>query len=147
MSNITETIIRLLSGFVDQFKMKNPQAFAITVTILLGVYTMISNGLDNGALNDTEVSIFGMTFFILSFVEKAIVFLLAVLGAHTPQRATGLVELPKTPVKWTKGDEYHLNDKATQHGATFVCIKQHIAEAHNQPLLDVENNGEFWKEA
>lgn len=141
---IAQTIIKFLSGFIDQFKMKNPQAFVIVGLVLYSVWSGIDHGLSSGALQDVEVSIFGLSFFVLDFASKAIVFILMILGAHTPQQ---LIEAPKPVLVWTKGDEYHPGDKVKQATLEFVCLKNHIGAAENQPLLDVESKGEFWKPA
>lgn len=143
-NKILETIVRFLSGFVDQFKMKNPQAFAIIGVILYGIWSALDNGLQTGALQDVEVTVLGMSFFVLDFASKAIVFILMVLGAHTPQQA---LQVPQPVLDWTKDDEYHPGDKAKQATLEFVCLKNHIAAPENQPLLDVEGKGEFWKRA
>lgn len=85
MNTILEFLKTQLTKWVDQFKLKNPQAFAIVAGIIYMVWWSLDNYLGNGMLKDIEIQVFGMTFYLLDGVKNILVFILASVGAHTPQ--------------------------------------------------------------
>lgn len=86
MNTIIEFLKTQLTKWVDQFKLKNPQAFAIVAGVIYIVWWSLDNYLGNGMLKDIEIQVFGMTFYLLDGVKNILVFILASVGAHTPQK-------------------------------------------------------------
>ncbi len=91
---IIEFLRTLIWGFVDKFKMKNPVIFGFVVTILLGVFNTLMNLLDQGVIVDSVL--FTLPIVGKVTIVKALVFLLAMLGAHTPPPQPK-IEIPITP--------------------------------------------------
>ena len=86
-TRIIELLQRLLGGFVDSFKMKNPTVFAFVQSGLLAVSGTLASLLLNGDIQDTQVCIFGFCFGVVQAVVAVLATLTALLGAHTPESA------------------------------------------------------------
>lgn len=84
MDFLFDLIRRALTGVVDSFKLKNPQVFVAVVVILGSVYYGIGEAME-ATLPDGTAWIAEATENLLSSVRTGIVFLLTLLGAHTPQ--------------------------------------------------------------
>lgn len=91
---IIEFLRTLIWNFVDKFKMKNPVIFGLVVTILLGIFNTLMNLLDQGLIDD--LVLFTLPIVGKVTIVKALVFLLAMLGAHTPPPQPK-IEIPITP--------------------------------------------------
>lgn len=85
MNKILEILKNQLVKWVDQFKLKNPQAYAIVAGSLYVIWLTLDTYLTNGALKDVEIEILGLSFYLLKTIGSVIVFLLTAVGAHTPQ--------------------------------------------------------------
>lgn len=94
MNTILEFLRSNLSKWVDQFKLKNPQAFAIVAGVLYLVWWSLDNYLGNGMLKDISINLLGMEFYLLDGVKNVLVFVLASVGAHTPK-----INLPEAPAQ------------------------------------------------
>jgi len=94
MNTITEFLRTQLVKWVDGFKLKNPQAFAIVAGVLYVVWYVLDNYLGNGMLKDISFNLFGMEIYVLDAVKNTLVFIMASVGAHTPQN-----NLPESPAK------------------------------------------------
>lgn len=94
MNTIIEFLRTQLTKWVDQFKLKNPQAFAVVAGVLYVVWWSLDNYLGNGMLKDISLNLFGMEIYVLDAVKNTLVFILASVGAHTPQN-----NLPEDPAK------------------------------------------------
>ena len=79
---IVDFLKKLIWGFVDKFKMKNPVVFGVVATILFGIFNTISNLVLQGLLAD--LVLFTLPFVGKVTITKTIVALLTLLGAHTP---------------------------------------------------------------
>jgi hypothetical protein len=84
MNVILETILRVIGGVVDSFKMKNPVVFTVVGAVLLGVYAL-SNELLQAVTDVGEPLLSAGMFKTISWMKEGIVALLFLLGAHTPQ--------------------------------------------------------------
>ena len=94
MNTIIEFLRTQLTKWVDQFKLKNPQAFAVVAGVLYVVWWSLDNYLGNGMLKDISLNLFGMEIYVLDAVKNTLVFIMASVGAHTPQN-----NLPESPAK------------------------------------------------
>lgn len=84
MNVILETLLRIVSGIVDSFKVKNPTVFMIVGAVLLGLYATSNELL--AAVNDVGAPLLSAGLFkTVSWLKEGIVALLFLLGAHTPQ--------------------------------------------------------------
>ena len=86
-ARIVEILQRLLGGFVDSFKMKNPTVFAFVQSGLLAITGTLGTLLLNGDIQDTQVCVFGFCFGVVQAVISVLAVLTALLGAHTPESA------------------------------------------------------------
>lgn len=88
MASILDFIKAQIFKLVDSFKMKNPTAFAVVASTLLGIYTVIENLLKSGVI--TDVVLFKIPFLNIDVsITMLIVCVLTLLGAHTPPPQKG----------------------------------------------------------
>jgi hypothetical protein len=152
MKNIPAFILAALVRLVDNFKTKNPQMFLIVVGVLMAVYSALEYYTANDLLTDVEVNIFGLSFFVISTIKKALVLIMALTGAHTPQ-VRALVAQPATALAatpppnkydaWKGGQVYRKGQIISQYGKNFTPKIDHISNETNQPSLDHDQT--FWE--
>lgn len=97
MDTIFEFIRRFLSGFVDQFKMKNPVAFTI-IAVLLGAVYYIAGTMIDATLPDGSSLFSDQVDKVIETIRTIVVFALTLLGAHTPPTQKA-VPRPEQPTK------------------------------------------------
>jgi hypothetical protein len=85
MSTIIDLIIRLLGGFVDAFKVKNPVVFTIIITTLGIIYYSLGSLID-AVLPGGGSLLPEATEAIIETIRNILVAVMAVLGAHTPEQ-------------------------------------------------------------
>lgn len=88
-----EFLIKIFSGIVDSFKLKNPIVFGVVQVAFIVLYFLI-----NTLLNTTvSVDANGVDIFliaqenirvILEYIQSILVPLMAIIGAHTPANFT-----------------------------------------------------------
>ena len=84
MNFILESLLRIIGGIVDTFKVKNPIVFSIVGAVLLGAYATSNELL--ASVNDVGAPLLNAALFkTVSWLKEGIVALLFLLGAHTPQ--------------------------------------------------------------
>lgn len=84
MQSIIDFLAKLIGGFVDGFKMKNPLAFTV-VSVALGILLYITTILDAATLPDGTSLLKESADKLLSVAQGIIVTVLTLLGAATPK--------------------------------------------------------------
>ena len=91
MFDIGNLLSRLLGGIVDGFKVKNPLVFTIITGFLLTVYFAL-NWLITAVTPEGAEILGEQGSGVVATIQNVLVFILALLGAHTPQAAKSGVQ-------------------------------------------------------
>lgn len=83
MQAIIDFLNQFLTKFVDSFKVKNPFVFTV-IAVVLGAAYFIFESLMSAALPDGTSLLSGRWDMILEKAQMALLFVLTLLGAHTP---------------------------------------------------------------